>query len=107
LLNQPGKHDAPSTAKPGKLLLSPADHTLILIDKVANGVRHEVDRSGSAAQQCRAGCEGGEGFLRFDDPDHSGIEDFLGSDPLSGNTERISSKRVATIVDGSIVRVGL
>jgi hypothetical protein len=36
LLNQPGEHDAPSSAKPGKLLLSPADHTLILIDKVAN-----------------------------------------------------------------------
>ncbi|WP_409077044.1 hypothetical protein [Paraburkholderia sp. FT54] len=103
MLNQPGEHDAPSTAKPGKLLLSPADHTLILIDNVAMGVRLEVDRSDSAAQQCRAGCEG---FLRFDHPDHGGIEDLLGFDPSSGNTERISSKRVATIVDGSIVRVG-
>jgi hypothetical protein len=32
LLNQPGEHDASGTAKPGKLLLSPAAHTLILID---------------------------------------------------------------------------
>jgi hypothetical protein len=72
---------------------------------VANGVRHEVDRSGSTEQQCRAACEG-EGFLRFEDPDHGGIEDLPGSEPSSGHTERVSAKRVATIVDGSIVRVG-
>src|SRR5258708_39513922 len=54
LLNQPGKTAAfasRSHADPDR-------------PSVANGVRHGVDRSGSASQQCRAGCEGGEGFLR-------------------------------------------